>query len=487
MVVVCVNRARACGVAGLGSGLNAGCDLDGGGAVAQDGGGACGGAAVCNGTAAQGSDVSVGDKVESGNTAKSTAQGSENSALEQKIRLMNQYCLLGLKELQRSQILPFKLEIIDCSSSEDLAVEQKYAGAGYARRRAMDFIASLCNERTQTDAERLQEDRFAASHLGEKAIIVSMDADTLYPSNYLEEINTAFALHPKAVGLTASYYHDISYSPSTADAVAALRYEIYMRSYLKSMAKYSLPYAFTAIGSAFAVKVSAYKKIGGMPLNKSGEDFYFLQKLFKMGSLIRCAKAIAYPSVRKSFRVGFGTGPAIATLSQNIALEQSEGLAKKGGETPSQGSTLKANQGSAALNQSSYPIFKETSYKELSYFFSMAESFYKDKNADLGLVGDFANLRFGSNWHEKLRRNSPNAKSFARAIATKFDGLRILQYLRFRQGQSEEGESSSVQTTKQTAAESLQTTFFKLQSLRNQLFKEEIELYHKNPIIEICK
>ena len=60
-----------------------------------------------------------------------------------------------------------------------------------------------------------------------------------------------------------------------------------------------------------AVRSSAYQKQGGMNKRKAGEDFYFLQKIMKLGGYTNLKSCTVYPSPRVSTRVPFGTGKAI--------------------------------------------------------------------------------------------------------------------------------------------------------------------------------
>ena len=78
------------------------------------------------------------------------------------------------------------------------------------------------------------------------------------------------------IGLAVPYYHKLI---GDATDRLILRYEIYMRCYLINLLRIQNPYAFTALGSAMAVTVRAYRKAGGLTPVKSGEDFYFLQNL----------------------------------------------------------------------------------------------------------------------------------------------------------------------------------------------------------------
>jgi hypothetical protein len=82
------------------------------------------------------------------------------------------------------------------------------------------------------------------------------------------------------LGIAIPYFHPLT--GNNVNDRLILRYEIYMRHYLNNMLEIGNPYAFTAIGSAMAAKVSAYRKVGGLTPVKSGEDFYFIQKLKKI-------------------------------------------------------------------------------------------------------------------------------------------------------------------------------------------------------------
>lgn len=95
----------------------------------------------------------------------------------------------------------------------------------------------------------------------EEDIIVSLDGDTLLDLDYLAELKRSFTENPDAVGYTARYYHKLSGDDKIDRAV--LRYEIYMRHYLINLIRIKSPYAFTALGSAMATTVKAYRKVGG--------------------------------------------------------------------------------------------------------------------------------------------------------------------------------------------------------------------------------
>ena len=110
-------------------------------------------------------------------------------------------------------------------------------------------------------------------------IIVSLDADTLTPPGYLRSLILSFNQHPAACAIAARYYHPLTDDGAVTRAM--LGYEIYMRFYALNLWRIGSPYSFTALGSAIAVPVSVYRRVGGLTPRTSGEDFYFLQKLTK--------------------------------------------------------------------------------------------------------------------------------------------------------------------------------------------------------------
>ena len=267
------------------------------------------------------------------------------------------------------------LEIIDRSTIGNGWPEKK-GGVGWARKTIMDNIA---NKATKND------------------IIVSIDADTYYPPDYLQSIFDFFNKNKKAVGLAIPYYHNIN--NSITDRLI-LRYEIYMRYYALNMMRINNPYGYTALGSAMAFPVWAYIKAGGLTPVAAGEDFYFLQKLVKIGEIGIWSSAIAYPSSRFSDRVLFGTGPAL----------------------------IKGQNG----NWSSYPHYHNTLFDKIEATYNLFSHLYtKELKTPMD---DFLKDQTKTDdiW-SPLRKNYKDEKNFVRACINKVDGLRILQFLRKQQ------------------------------------------------------
>lgn len=300
---------------------------------------------------------------------------------------VNATTLADLQALASGGKLPFGLTVIDRSGA-GCAWPVAQAGVGRARREAMDGAAAGASG---TD------------------LLLCMDADTVYPPHYIGAMRDAAVRFPEAAGIAGAYFHPVRPTGAArsaeaaaveADALAAaaLHYEVYMRAYALSLAAAGLPYAYTAIGSSMGCTAAAYRKIGGLPPHKSGEDFYFLQKLAKSGPIVRQGQAPALPAPRPSPRVIFGTGPAI-------------------------GMGLRGEWGSC-------PIYPAALFGDLQRFYAGLTALYTDPAMDLGPVGAFAAEKWGADWHVSIRRNRTSAAAFKKACTEKFDALRMLQYLK---------------------------------------------------------
>lgn len=285
-------------------------------------------------------------------------------------------CFDNLKSIDfLKKIMEFPVTVID-RSSRTFGWPQKKGGVGWARKVAMDFIA-------------------ASAH--DDDLIVCMDADTFYPADYLSALVKSFSEKPGMDGIAIPYFHTLENEKTDR---LILRYEIYMRYYLLNLIRIGNPYAFTALGSAMAVTVKAYRKTGGLTPVKSGEDFYFLQKLVKIGQLGLWADTVAYPSSRLSDRVLFGTGPAL----------------------------IKGQKG----DWNSYPIYYHKSFDQIESTFSLFGKLYQ---TDVKTPMDsFFTIAFKKeNSWMALRQNYKDEGNFIKACIRKVDGLRILQFLRKQQ------------------------------------------------------
>jgi len=103
---------------------------------------------------------------------------------------------------------------------------------------------------------------------------------------------------------------------------ATVQYELYLHYYRSALEYCGYPYPYFTVGSAFAVTAETYVKAGGMGKQQSGEDFYFLQKVFPLGKTKFIDTTCVYPAARTSDRVPFGTGPALQKmLNENTMVK----------------------------------------------------------------------------------------------------------------------------------------------------------------------
>lgn len=364
---------------------------------------------------------------------------------------VNEATFRQLERMVAGNRFSFPVVLID-RYSPGRAWDAKHYGVGWARKTAMDAALEYARSRPWPL---------------ERVLLACMDADTLYPEDYLECQAALFAACPEALALSNPYYHfleeglagakllgrkagtvvagnvpsgmfpqetvlegisssgpahagssdsvpdcslDVSGAGSDSEkrACAMLHYEVYMRSYALNLMLVGHPYAFTAVGSSMSCTLEAYRKIGGISPFKSGEDFYFLQKMLKTGAVLRHSPALSHPSPRLSTRVFFGTGPAL-----NKGLEG---------------------------QWASYPIYPmslfgrmQDAYEALPdlYDFLCGPEVPDGLCRPLARKFDFWTSAFGEGWWKPIKAHCGGRKAqFVRACMEKFDALRSLQFLK---------------------------------------------------------
>ncbi len=174
------------------------------------------------------------------------------------------------------------------------SVNAKSAGAGMARKIGMDEAVRRFNDLGKSDG-----------------IIVSLDADCLVSVNYLQQIGQTFTSNKYCFAATINFRHRVDELSDEKQRLGIQLYEDYLHYYKKALDFTGFPNSIYTIGSAFAVRVDAYVKQGGMNRRQAGEDFYFLNKLTNLGAITEITEAFVYPSARVSDRVPFGTGAAM--------------------------------------------------------------------------------------------------------------------------------------------------------------------------------
>jgi hypothetical protein len=281
---------------------------------------------------------------------------------------------------------PGNFTVID-RSTPGQGWDNKHYGVGWARKTAMDHVS-----------------RIAAN----EDIMLTLDGDTDFSPQYFETVAAAFDQYPEMKGIAAPYYHPLPNDEAAAHAI--LRYEIYMRYYAINMLRIKNPYAFTALGSAIACTVQTYRSIGGITPHKSGEDFYFVQKMRKFGEVLIWIEEKVNPAARFSDRVFFGTGPAM----------------------------IRGSSGDWAA----YPIYPAHFFDEIKTTFDGFAQLY-DRDIALPMT-TFLIEKFGENFWQPLRINASTSGHYIRACNHKVDGLRILQYLKWRNRNEESKDEDNL-------------------------------------------
>ncbi|MCL1933357.1 MAG: glycosyltransferase [Candidatus Azobacteroides sp.] len=249
----------------------------------------------------------------------------------------------------------------------------------------------------------------AVRHLnGDKTgIIVSLDADCLVAANYLTEIYRNFNEY-RLNSATIEFHHPVEHlDASDPLRIATINYENYLRYYRLALEFCGYPYPYFTIGSAFAVTAETYLKVGGMGKQQSGEDFYFLQKVFPLGKTRFINTTCVYPAARTSDRVPFGTGPAL----QKMVTE----------------------------NQLSKLTYQVEAFKTLKVFFGTIDLFFKKPTHEIEAyienLPEYLRLFLKEDdfLHktEEINRHTASLSNFRKRFFHYFNAFKILKYLNF--------------------------------------------------------
>lgn len=303
--------------------------------------------------------------------------------------------LLSLYALRKIESSRPQLHIIDRSSPGNGWIGKK-KGVGWARKTIMEAIMM--------------------DH-GEDELIVSLDADTDISEKYLESVLCLMNEHPNVSAIAVPYYHPLSGDEDTKRAM--LRYEIYMRHYLISMLDIkrllsercglTFPYAFTALGSAMVFPLWAYSRVGGITPLQGGEDFYLMQKFAKTGRLLLSCNEVVRPQGRVSYRVPFGTGPAIAKGIDSM--------------------------------EDTYPLYPHEAFEAVAETYSLFPKLY-DGDCNTPMSAFLCDQLKTSDLWQPLRKNFKTRELFVHACQERVDGLRILQFLKYYREQMTNRPSS---------------------------------------------
>ena len=268
------------------------------------------------------------------------------------------------------------------AASPRLELPLKGGGVGLARRIGMDLALT-----------RLV--RSAADPL-----LVCLDGDTVVRPDYLPAIIEHFR-NCRAGAAAIPYLHQRASIPQAERLIS--RYELFLRGYILGLELAGSPYAFHSVGSAMACRASAYCAIGGMNSRQAGEDFYFMQQLFRTVGVEQLVGTIVYPSPRPSHRVPFGTGRSVQRMGA-------------GGE----GELL-------FYRPECFRILKEW-LALVAQGANVDGAALFDRSAEISLcLAEYLQInRFAEVW-DKLRRNHPVQRALMTAFHGWFDGLKTMK------------------------------------------------------------
>ena len=147
------------------------------------------------------------------------------------------------------------------------------------------------------------------------------DADVQLPKTYFTCSDTVQDPGSGYAALVYPFQHGNEHNGADDNDVvlATQLYELSLRYYVAGMKYARSPYAFHTIGSTMAVSANHYAKVRGFPKRQAGEDFYLLNKLAKVGSVLELQKGPDCAPIqiesRRSDRVPFGTGAAVTKIA----------------------------------------------------------------------------------------------------------------------------------------------------------------------------
>ena len=187
------------------------------------------------------------------------------------------------------------------ASSPGYEIPLSTGGVGMARKIGMDMALGLLKNNTESGT-----------------VIISLDADTLVQENYLSVIHDYFISDVKTAIVAYEHQMPVDYMHQAAICC----YEIFLRYWVLGLKYAKSPWAFHSIGSTICVSTKTYLAVRGMNKREAGEDFYFLNKLAKVGNIDYIKETCVYPSARSSSRVPFGTGKRIQRFLAGVCKEE---------------------------------------------------------------------------------------------------------------------------------------------------------------------
>jgi hypothetical protein len=231
-------------------------------------------------------------------------------------------------------------------------------------------------------------------------LLMSLDADTLVEPTYLKEVIRHFQIN-NYLASVVSFAHKSTENSEVQEAIAF--YEVHLRYYVLGLKLAHSPYAFHTIGSTITTRNDTYAMVRGMPKRLAAEDFYFLNKIAKLGRIGIIEGTTVFPSPRLSQRTPFGTGKAVTQLIGGIEKR----------------------------------LYDPEVYRILGHWLNLVEQSTESEGEKIiaraaeihSALPDYLHqIRFCENW-TKLKKNYPHQHHLQRQFHAWFDGLKTLKLI----------------------------------------------------------
>jgi hypothetical protein len=242
--------------------------------------------------------------------------------------------------------------------------------------------------------------------------ICSSDADAVLPDDYFQRLPEAGGrLNDDApVAVTYPFQH-LPGGDAGVDRGTAL-YELRLHHYVLGLEYARSRYAYHTLGSCLGVDALAYAQVRGFPRRSAAEDFYLLNKVAKLGPVLRLGGACIALRARASTRVPFGTGPATMRIA---------------GQAPETATLFYHPQSFAALRAllDSIPACRDIETDTLA-------THLRRRGLEQSVSSAAARVMQGLGWSAALahcRRHGRSDAQFLRQFHQWFDGFRTLKFI----------------------------------------------------------
>lgn len=256
--------------------------------------------------------------------------------------------------------------------------------------------------------------------------VFTTDADVGLASDYFF-IDQEAQLADVSVLLTP-FKHRCKDSDSQEHRTAMVQYEQYLNHYVAGLKLAGSAYAFHNVGSTICFRAAAYAMVRGFPKKSAGEDFYFLNKMAKVGKVLNRNVQPMVLQGRVSTRVPFGTGRAIAAI-----ISGSQGALKFEGYHPQTFIILKI------FLQESHLFFKHRELQHLQQQLKLRLE-EMDLDSEVGYKGsgqvwqDFSNLQDKLGLWEALGsavRRSTHSSGASKHFEIWFDAFKTMKFIQY--------------------------------------------------------